>query len=96
VGPGETYEVPWNGKTFAQSAGGCSKCQCQEASGAQGKYQATVSAWDAYTCESPGCKPDAEGVVEGATGSGTMSTQRVSFSVPAAVDAITLELKAAP
>lgn len=81
---GDTLMIRWTGKLYPEDFEHCSDCECYRATdAAPGSYHAEVCVYAEYFCDWEPCEgPDAEGVIMGASPTGTPECYTKNFSVP--------------
>jgi hypothetical protein len=84
IDPGESLMIRWSGKLYPSDFQHCSDCDCyREVDAASGSYHAEVCVYAEYFCDFEPCDgPDAEGVIMGASPTGTPECYTKNFSVP--------------
>ena len=84
IEPGDTLMIRWTGKLYPEDFEHCSDCECYRATdAAAGSYHAEVCVYAEYFCDWEPCQgPDAEGVILGASPTGTPECYTKNFSVP--------------
>jgi hypothetical protein len=84
INPGDSLMITWSGKLFPYDEAHCSDCECYRVMDTDpGGYRAEVCVYPEYTCDMPPCEgPDAQGVIMGASPSGTQTCIGIDFTVP--------------
>ena len=84
IEPGDTLMITWTGKLYPYDESHCSDCECYRVTDTEpGGYHAEVCAYADYTCDMPPCEePNAEGLIMGASPTGTPNCIGVDFTVP--------------
>jgi hypothetical protein len=93
---GHGVTVDWGGSLFAVRTDYCSDCQCQEQFAVgQGTYEATVRAYDEYTCVwGIPCAEESDGTIPYAAPQGSNQEHAVQFAIPSADDEILITIPA--
>jgi hypothetical protein len=91
---GASFEITWDGSLYSVDDTHCSEGDCYKSGDpAPGKYKAQVCAYDGYTCEwEPCAPPDAQGIVQGASPSGTPTCSSTEFHVVYQENALTITI----
>ncbi len=84
IDPGESLMIRWSGKLYPSDWEHCSDCDCyREVDAEAGSYHAEVCVYAEYFCDFEPCDgPDAQGVIMGASPTGTPDCYTKNFSVP--------------
>jgi len=84
IDPGESLMINWSGKLYPSDWEHCSDCDCyREVDAEPGSYHAEVCVYAGHYCEFEPCDgPDAQGVIMGASPTGTPDCYTKNFSVP--------------
>ena len=97
IGPGESRDVPWNGKLYTRLTGACSTCGCQQETMAQdGTFEASVLVYADYVCNPSPCDRAADGSIVMANPRGSSITVTTPFTVPSADEDVVLAITSLP
>ena len=95
IDPGESIHIVWDGKLYSVDDNHCSECSCfRDEDPRAGNYTAEICVYDSFTCEWDPCSgPDAEGIIDVASPSGSSSCHGVEFSVDYGEDTLTIPVE---